>query len=295
MRTRLTLSFFLFMFCSHYVSAQEVIDRLVAAIDGEPITLSDLNKFAAEQQGLTKAVPLTDRATQNKYLEDLIAQRLLDKEAQSLNLAVTDADVDAYITEVKKQNSFTDKELTQLLEQKGIPATNYRQEIKKEILKSRIVSTVLRKSINITEADIDNYLAEHTELQAQAGTLNVGQGTFSDEEDAKEIKAQCVDGKKLSSLAPAGYRDLGYVRPEDLREEFQAALEGLSENEVSEVINLDGKYTLLQVLDLSDDGIIQDKDLRDKIRNQLFEKQTKERLGKYIAEELPKKYIIEHF
>ena len=275
--------------------AQQVMDRLVAAIEGEPITFSDIAKYARAKDPQFTDAQLNNSDTLKKYLEDYIGETLLAKEAQALGLVIKDEEIDSYVGMVKKQNNLSDNELKAALRDKGIAADNYRDEIKKELLKSRIVGTVIRKSVTITEGDIDRYFAEHSEIKAPEGAVHIVQLQFPDASAAQAVHDSLGSDSKLKDFTAGVYKDLGYVRVEDLREEFQQALEDLDAGDISNVVEIETKAYILQILSPADAGITQDKEMRDKVRDELYESQVKEKLAKYITEELPKKYTIENF
>ena len=85
--------------------AQQVMDRLVAAIEGEPITFSDITKYARAKDPQLTDAQLNNSDTLKKYLEDYIGETLLAKEAQALGLVIKDEEIDSYVAMVKKQNN----------------------------------------------------------------------------------------------------------------------------------------------------------------------------------------------
>jgi len=85
--------------------APEVVNRIVATIDGEPVTLFELHAFADQVRqraaggaaGAEAQVPADDRG----MLDELVLDKILHKQIQEQGVAATDQQIDAYIASIK--------------------------------------------------------------------------------------------------------------------------------------------------------------------------------------------------
>src|SRR5262245_23916908 len=73
----------------------EVLDRIVATIDGEPITAHELRKYG-EERGATGKVRESD------VLDALITEKLMEKEASAQGTAARPDDIDQYINRSRR-------------------------------------------------------------------------------------------------------------------------------------------------------------------------------------------------
>ena len=101
-RTILLLSFSLAIVQN---SSAAVVEQLIAVIDGEPYTLSNINAYAKTK--LRRAFPSGDlkqiSADDRQVLEQFITDKLLEAEVREAGIVVSDADVERYIDQVKKK------------------------------------------------------------------------------------------------------------------------------------------------------------------------------------------------
>ena len=81
--------------------ATEVIDRIVAIVNDDLITLSDFNKY------LVSLPRQTVEINKDQALNDLIEQMILTQEAAKLGITVTDAEIDRSIENVSSEYSET--------------------------------------------------------------------------------------------------------------------------------------------------------------------------------------------
>ena len=87
----------------------ETINRIVATIDGEPITAYELKQFA-ERTIRGRQVNSSDQAM---LLDALITEKLVSKEVSDKGVVVRDDDIDHYIDSIKERNKIDDEQLKQ--------------------------------------------------------------------------------------------------------------------------------------------------------------------------------------
>ena len=97
------------------VARAEMVDRVAAVVNRDVIALSEVEKRAApELARLNQAVrdPQKRAAERTRItkaaLDTLIGEKLMEEQIKELGLSVTDAEVDAAVADVKRQNNVTD-------------------------------------------------------------------------------------------------------------------------------------------------------------------------------------------
>ena len=135
---------------------------------------------------------------------------------------------------IRDRNKISDSQFLTALQKRNLSETEYREQVKDEILKGKTITHLVRNKVNIVDADIQGYLAEHPEMQPKLGTVKVNLIKRSSRTELEDLKAKIgTDAKNLRELGAKGFTDLGYLKPADLREDFQNALQGLSQGELS--------------------------------------------------------------
>lgn len=281
--------------------AADVVDYVLAAIDGEPITARDLRRFMVERgQPLSDTADNSDPAVR-QALREMVVQQVVEREAKSAGIQVTEDEIHAYIAEIRRQNGVDEGGFEAILRSRGMKLESYARQVTFDILRTRLLSNKVRTKIDILDRDVDAYLAEHPAAGAEA-TKHVLQAVVKAEgEDAPDIerlrrkaerlRQEVVDGAKLEEVSGEGFSDLGFVKTPDLRDEFQAAVERLKPGEISEPIAIGQTFYVLQV---SDSGANPADDARRiEAKKALFEERFRAASDKFLNDELPKKYHVE--
>lgn len=153
-------------FCSAHAEtrpANEVteIDRIIAVVDQTVITESELRdrikvvSSQLEKHG-TKLPP--EKVLEKQILERLISDHLQLQFAAQTGLRVDDAQLDKTIERIAEQNKMGVDDFRKVLEQDGVSFRKFREDIRNEIIIARLREREVDNKINVTEAEIDNFL-----------------------------------------------------------------------------------------------------------------------------------------
>ena len=277
----------------------ELLDRVIASIDGEAITEAELKRYISAQ-GQTPPKSFDRTKPENvRTVRDFVISRILEKEASKRGVSVSDAEIDAYVLEIQNQNGLDQAGLEKLLQGRGLTLDEYRTQVSSDILRSRIVSAKVGSRINVVDADIERYLKEHPEMAPESGQLYLEEMVFrfdSDSTEAKKLAEQAISqlemGADFAAVGGKNYVDIGYVAVDELRPEMAEAVERLESGQHSQAIETTTAVYIVRVRSKSEDGEVDPK-LRETIRNELYERRFQEELQRYLSEELPKEYAIE--
>ena len=275
-----------------------VLDAVIAAVDGEPITWNALRRFISTE-GLD--YPKTVDSTR-KLVEKMVVSNLLVKEAEKAGLAVGDAEVSAYLERVRADNNVTEDGFEQLLHERGLTIEEYSSYVRQDILKARVLSKEIRSKIHVVDEDVNRYIAERPELKPEEGTLRLHEislpkeGAESADQKAK-LKKALSGVSSLTEFKAAGrnhYRDLGYVKISELKDELAKRLLELESGGVTELIDEGSVYQVYMVSSpvSSGDEVI-DESLKAEIREKIFQVRYQEELDRFLAKELPKRYHVD--
>ena len=145
------VTIFVLMFAA-FVSAQEVVDRIVARVDDDIILLSDVRDLARYQL-------LVDGKAQSdsEILDHLIDQWIVRNEAKAAFFSQpSDADVARSLNRLKR--SFSSPEEFQEREKAaGLTDEDVLRILKSQTFLSNYLDSRFRASIQVNDADIENY------------------------------------------------------------------------------------------------------------------------------------------
>lgn len=278
----------------------QVIDMVVAAIDGEPLTLADLKEYARAQGEASAEEVNSSEFNPAKYLRDFLLQQLLEKEAKSLGINSTDEEIATYIDEIKRQNGTDDEGLKVLLKSKGLTLDEYRKQVSADIIKTRVLASRVRSKINISDEDVSKYINSQDGKGPAMGEVHLlqifipyGEGIDIGTEK-REVSALAARMKDPQDLVEAGGKhasDLGYVSPGDLTSELKDAVKELKPGQISPVIETDKGLYVIALKDRYEGEI--SEELKAQYRKELFDRKFKEAIENFLGVELPKKYNVE--
>ena len=150
-------------------TAPALLDRVVAVVNNEVITRLDLDEQlrVALQQLRRQNTPLPAQdVLERQLLERLVTARVLVQTARETGLRVDDTQLQRSLERIAQENKLTPEAFRKALEGDGVNFNRFRDELRNEILISRLKEREVDSKILITDAEIDNYLKNQ---QSQGG------------------------------------------------------------------------------------------------------------------------------
>ena len=244
----------------------ELVDRIVAVVNSDIITLYDLNRALKPYEENIKALRYDaekERETLFQVRRDLLSQlidrKLADQEIERAQITVNEREIDKTIERVKESRNFTDERLREGLAQQGLTMEEYRNELKEQILRTKLVNREVKSKIVVTKEDIKAYYDNHQsqyagEKKYYLFNMFVKLSSFADETEKEEArrKLEAVLAKLKQGIAfeelwrrlkesPTGVEgtDLGLYQLDELSVQLREVVEKMQSGEFSEVVNTD--------------------------------------------------------
>jgi peptidyl-prolyl cis-trans isomerase SurA len=252
-------------------AASEVIDRIVAVVNEDIILLSELRERMApyvqriRQQGfdLEKERQMIFKVRE-ETLNRLVDEKLTDQEIKRNDIQVDETTIDNTIERIKTTNSFTDEDLRRFLEQDQMTMEQYREKIREQVLRSRLVNYQVRSKIVITDAEIRDYYDSHPELYGgevryhlrnilmQVPEFSTDAEKAAVQEKMNQLSERIQAGEAFADLArqysqgpaAADGGDIGEFGEKALSPQIRAALDGLDPGGTTEVLDTDQGFQL---------------------------------------------------
>ncbi|WP_228527279.1 peptidylprolyl isomerase [Noviherbaspirillum soli] len=138
------------------------IDAIVAVVNNEVITAQELETRmqTVEARLRSQGGTVPPRAQfQQQLLERMIVDRAQLQLAKENGLRVDDALLDAAVARIAEQNNVTLAEMRRKVESDGVSFARFREDIRNEILLQRLREREVDSKVQITESEVDNFLA----------------------------------------------------------------------------------------------------------------------------------------
>ena len=284
----------------------ELVDRIVAVVNNDVISLMELNQVTKPYEDRVRAMgysPEKERdmlyQVREDMLEDLINQRLTDQEIRRIGIRVDETDVDAAIERVKTANRYTQEELVEGLKGERLTLAQYRDRLKEQILRARLVNLEVKSKVVITREDIREYYESH--LDAYRGepryhlrNIILRMGSAADrkqrqlvEEQMERIQDELKGGLPFVQAA-ARYSDmlaeegggLGLFKTADLSDQVASSVMKLKPGEFTDVIKTDMGYQIffLEEIVASYGKTLEDAsaEIEDKLYSEIVDKKFKD-------------------
>jgi peptidyl-prolyl cis-trans isomerase SurA len=289
----------------------ETVERIVAVVNDEIITTTDVEKYAARLKtgGLADDLLIPDDTTKQALLKDrekllqtMINAKVIDSEVKKQNLSVPIERVEQEIRKVAKNNGVSRDELKSALAERGIPFSDYQDFIKTGLERQSLVEKAIASRIKISEDDVMNaWAAKHggTEEQAFEYTLahiyfdsSKAGGAKASRQRADEALAKLKSGVPWDREAADASEDPGYeqggllgvFKTGELQKDLDSAIMKLQPGEFTNVIPASGGYEIVKVVKKK---IIPDprtEKEREGIRQQLYETAFKKQLHDWLEQ-----------
>jgi peptidyl-prolyl cis-trans isomerase SurA len=145
-------------------------------VNDEVVTAFELKTrvTSVERQLQGQRVQLPAREVlERQVLERLITDRVQLQFARETGLRVSDIELDAAIRRIAENNKLSLSEFRAVLERDGVAWVKFREEIREEIILSRLRDREVESRIVVSDGEIDNYLANPEQGDAGAAEVNL--------------------------------------------------------------------------------------------------------------------------
>ncbi|HEX3893919.1 MAG TPA: SurA N-terminal domain-containing protein [Terracidiphilus sp.] len=134
---------------------------VVASVNGKDIMRADVEKYYKASLGDNPQDPSPEQASivRLNILHQLIEDEILQQRAAKLNLAASEEDITAKLTEMKAP--YTQEEWDKQLKQRNISLDDLKRDLRRSLTKDKLLNKEIESKINITDADITGYYNAH--------------------------------------------------------------------------------------------------------------------------------------
>jgi parvulin-like peptidyl-prolyl isomerase len=275
----------------------EVIERIVAKVNGEIITLSE---FQARQIQEAQAARIPPERIQGylrdnnaRILQEAIDDMLLVQRAQDTGLKMPP--VDQYIEDIKKENKITSEEQFQeQLAREGMTLDELKRNMGRNILRRQILGRDLEPKIMVTDTEAKADYDARKEEFSQPATVQLQEILVKGDDAlarAGDLAAKARAGEDFGNLArghsvapsKSSGGELGKLARGEMNPDLEKAAFALPAGAISDPIPSGDGYRILKVQAKTDASVTPFDEVKDAIRRNLGEQRMNKELVGYIA------------
>jgi len=279
----------------------EVIERVVAKVNGQIITLSDFQQrqITAAQAAHVEPANVAQFLRQNnaKILQDAVDEILILQKAEDQGLHMPPQAIDEVIASIKKDNNLTTEEQFQdALAREGLTLGELRSNIEHSYTRRMVLQRDIEPRIAVSE---DELRAEYEKRKAEftkPATVSLQEILVSEEEGgqalATAVVARARAGEDFQSLArnystaasKANGGDIGEIAEPDMDKALQKLASGLAVGTVSDPAAVSNGFRILKVTARTALSVTPFDAAKDKLRDEIMMSRFQKEYDTYMAD-----------
>ncbi|MFH7324881.1 SurA N-terminal domain-containing protein [Desulfurivibrio sp. C05AmB] len=287
-----------------------VVDRVVAEVNGEVITWSELEQeVAPAREQILKQVPAAEHENvlaeaRRQILAGLVDRLLVEQHAAKRGIVVGERQVDEALAQILADNRISEEELIRDLRRNQTTLANYRRDLRSQILQSRLLNLEVRERVVIPESRIREYYLENFAGRQEEAAYHILQMGFvwraEDAEArrearrrAEQAREEVLAGGDFRSVArrhsdlPSGADggDLGVFQLDELAGVMREHIPRLAPGELSPLLETPAGYQFFQLLSDRGDQRAQMtyEEARDEIRELLYRQALESQFTRWVG------------
>ena len=257
--------------------AAEMLDQIVAVVDDEVIMQSELDRYMSRvreelQQRGTELPP--QAILEKQVLDRLILTKIQLELAKRTGIKVDDETLNAAIADIATRNKMNIDQFRGVLEKQGYDFSQFREDIRDQITVARLKQRDVDNRINVTDREIDNYLANrHGQTSGKEYRLShiliaTPEGATPEQIQAARKKAENAlkelkggaDFKKLAVTISDGQQaleggDLGWRKAGEIPTIFADDISHMQKGDISDVIQSPSGFHIIMLSDLRSEDV----------------------------------------
>jgi len=289
----------------------QIVDQIVARVNGDIVSQDELARFAREfskemqSQGASQSQIQQEIAKrQQDALRDRIDELLLTQKGKELNINV-DSDLSKYMANLQRQSGMTDPEKFHdyIRQQSGRSYEDFQSETKNQFLTREVIGHEVGRRISISDKEVEDYYNAHKQDFVRDEKVYLSEilistqgkdpaAVLAAEKKAKQIAADASKGQRFSELA----RDnsdattakeggvLGGYKKGELTQQVEDAVWKLPKGSVTQPIKIPTGFEVFRVDDHTKAGLAPLADVKPEIENQLYGPKMQPKVREYLTE-----------
>lgn len=292
------------------VAYAEVVDRVVAVVNDEIITLSELEERAAQiLKQFPKEMGSQSEAQKNELLAQILPQlideHLAQEEIKKLHIEVSDQEVDDYIERFAQINNMSVSDLKKRMAAEGIDDKLYRDEMRKQIERHKLINSQVRSKIVVTDEEVLAYWKENNPTSATAQGASIylqhicipytpetqkeaamqAENAWNELRKGKAFEEVARTWSMVPSKSEGG--DLGLFTEKELAPFIKDAISGLKPGEYSKIVDTPAGFQIFRIKPVKavKEADISSADIpKEQIKDVLFRQKINKRFEDWMRE-----------
>ncbi|MEZ0575378.1 peptidyl-prolyl cis-trans isomerase [Halodesulfovibrio aestuarii] len=244
------------------VHAEQLVNKIAAVVNGEIVTLYDLKQLAIPE--LRKAGVLGPKYADspkvksilNTVLENVVTEKLFLQDAERRGISVDEAEIENELRKMAQQRGLTLEKAKEQIVSEGLTVESVKERVKTSIIRQRLLGLMVGRKVVITKEEVQRFYEEHKAEFTADEKVELSLLVFAPTVDALNVHDELSAGKisfeeavQKYSVGPGkeqgGY--LGELGVKDVSPQMLAAVDGMKDGSVSDVLSLGSSKALIKL------------------------------------------------
>ena len=306
--TLLSVSLFAMSVVSTRAEAR-VVEKIVAVVGDAVILQSEIEEKAApflrQIAGITNQQERAARAEalRREVLDRLIDDELIAHQGREMKITIAADEVDRMVDQIKRENNLDDKQLADALAGQNMSMASYRQDVKRQILRYRVLQMAVGSKTQISDREIEAYYERHmkaSDAEVRASHIFVAipadadTGTLLERQQlAESLRKRAEAGENFAELAKkysedAATRDeggdLGFFGKDLLPKPIEEVVFTMKVGEVRGPVRADKGFHVIKLADRREKPAKPLAEAAEEIRGRLRQKHVEKETKSFLTE-----------
>ena len=305
----LTLFIVLALFLTVPHASHALVDKIVAVVDEEVITYSDLEEgifpFYVEYRKLYKGEELTRRLEEAKtsILARLIDAKLIYGEARRIGFEASAERIEERAARIKESFK-NEEEFQRVLQARGLSLKGWKKRIKEQVAVEEMVKVAINAQIAVMPAETTEYYREHLDEFGEPEAVKITSVFFSGDDKEKVFRVACdtldrLKEEELSRLVKeisdeelvSCKADSRWVKRGEMKPEIDKLIFSLRPGEYSGITKSESGCYIFKVEDKKAGEVKEYSAVEDEIKNRVYSIKRDKRYTEWIEELRSDAYI----
>jgi parvulin-like peptidyl-prolyl isomerase len=309
----------IFLLCCGLISPSgAVVDRIVAVVNQEIITFSEIEKWSRPFQVEIQTEDRLERRGRiqevfRKVLDRVIEERLIEQEARKSGVKVTSKEIEAAVEEVKLKIKINQEEFEKALAEEGLTLDAYKKDLERKILRTKFVNSAVKveqkagekELIEFFQNNINRYrvnesyrpahilflIPEEATPEQIRGIRKKSQKVLERIKEGADFAKMAMEYSEDTSSRKEG-GDLGDFKKGELLPALEKEAMKLQVGDVSGLIRTELGFHILRLLDRKGGEPPPFEQIREKVQADYYEKELEKAFEQFLGK-LKEKSVIE--
>ena len=256
-------------------SSEPVVEALPAliVINDQEITKADfLVEFEQSLQKDQQLSGIEREELQRSFLVQLIDRELIHGEARRLNIALTEADVEAALQGYRED--YPGSSFEEMLAERGLTLEAWREELKESLIMEKLLEQAVYSRVSVSDEEVAAYFKANRDQFDRPEQVRARQIVVADEAEGQEVLGLLRQERSFAevaaeySLSPDAEQggDLGFFSRGEMPPEFDAIVFDLPVKRLSDLVKSEYGYHIFLVEEKRKAKRLNKKEASDEIR-----------------------------